>query len=340
MTHFLSSSSAIAISAVLAGAALIGCTSTDVVEPPAGEANAGKEISLSISAPEANGATRADTDHKLRYTAKLFQGDYIKDSFKFLERKEAIATDGESATIVFSVPEGTYSVILFADYIPSNSSPKDNGLYEDRYYDTSAENESVTMKAFTTNNGSTALDYNCINNDNYDAFAAYQVINKTEGKYETSIELSRIVSKVRVVSATDVPENTKVSSISFSDFSYIPEYSIASGHAVGHAESGKMNLWNNSLSGMSKPAENELFYFYSFADGTKDNFLEDIRFNVEFTDNSTRETFVPKGTIQVRRNYITILKGAFLAEPAPELGDIILNLSSDQNWENTINSTF
>ena len=47
MTHFLSSSSAIAISAVLAGAALIGCTSTDVVEPPAGEANAGKEISLS-----------------------------------------------------------------------------------------------------------------------------------------------------------------------------------------------------------------------------------------------------------------------------------------------------
>lgn len=93
MTHFLSSSSAIAISAVLAGAALIGCTSTDVVEPPAGEANAGKEISLSISAPEANGATRADTDHKLRYTAKLFQGDYIKDSFKFLERKEAIPTD-------------------------------------------------------------------------------------------------------------------------------------------------------------------------------------------------------------------------------------------------------
>lgn len=312
--------------------AIAACTSTEVTDPSEQDRMLGEEITLSISTPEASASTRADDTHKLRYTAKLFRGDYKKE-IDFIERKEEIASDGK-ATITFNVSqEGTYSVILFADYLPANANPDASAHYEDRYYDTTSEDENFTMLAFYKMNGPTpvALDYGCVNNDNYDAFAAYRTINKTEEKFEVDVTLNRVVSKVRVVSNTDAAAD--VSSVSFSRFSFVNTVSVASGTASGHAEWGKMNLANHSLTEMSDKAAKELFYFYTLADDYNDNFLDDLAFSVRFSDGTERTKSIDKGTIKVRRNYITTLQGPFLADPpASEKGDIVLNLSSENEW--------
>lgn len=315
----------------LAGIFLNGCTQTEV-EQGLTEKERGKEITLSLSSPS-EAATRADANHKLRYIAKLFKGGYNDvNGVKFLERKEAIATDGKS-TIVFSVPEGDYSVLIFADYIPSSTNANSQGFYEDKYYDTSSETETIRMRAFTTGQSDELLHFHCINNDNYDAFSGYTgIISKGPQKEERNITLTRCVSKVRFISSTN-PTST-VNQIKFSKFSYCDVYMQYAGTALIEREYDHMKLSNYSLSGMSNSSNNELFYFYTFASKSEST-LKEFSFIVSF--NGTNNTYpVELGFDKVfcRQNYITTVNGAFLASESTDEGDLILNLSKDDEWNN------
>ena len=120
---------------------LSACTSTEVIDNPFTPTEESRTITLTLSNPN-EGNTRAGENHdghKLRYSAKLLKG-ILKSTTagvdpEFVERKEILATDNEG-TITFSVPEGEYTIILFADYIPEDQQPDDKGLYQDCYYNT------------------------------------------------------------------------------------------------------------------------------------------------------------------------------------------------------------
>lgn len=310
---------------------LSACASTDIIEEDAIKEKS-EEITLFLSTPEKNGDTRADNDHVLRYTAKLFEGDYVKDGINFRERKEVLATSGDP-TITFSVPVGTYTVVLFADYIPKDSQPDENGHYADRYYDTSSEKEDVSMRAFTDKLGTVKLPYNCINNDNYDCFSNYRVIAKTEEKYERDVTLQRAVSKIRFVSRTDAPSPVK--GLTFSKFSYLRTLSLVGGIASDFAPYQQMGLGVLDPIAPSDIENNELFYFYTLAHiyGDATDQLKDLKFKIAFDDGSEREYEIGSGTIQFQRNYITTVKGPFLSDDLPDLGDIILHLSTSDDWK-------
>ena len=310
-----------------------GCSQTDLVSIGDIEEKPGNEITLNITAPDAL-STRADANHKLRFTAKLFKDKYnSSNGNQFLEMKQGIATDG-ACTITFSVPQGDYSVLLFADYIPSSTECDSKGFYEDAYYDTSSDNEDIRMIAFTTNSSDHSLiQKHCINNENYDCFSAYTgVINKTEAKYEKDIVLQRVTSKIRFVSTTPAPADVK--EIIFSKFYCFDIYKQFYETVFNEKSYGSMKLSSHVITGMSDPEKQEVFYFYSL--GAKNQeYLGDIAFTIYYTDGSSRYVEIPEGKIKIRKNYITTVRSSFLDDEKEEVGDIILHLSSDDNWSGT-----
>ena len=315
---------------LLTAMSVSSCSETEIVAFPEGEPQPGKEITLNISAP-ADASTRATSDHKLRFTAKLFKGKYGSDpKDNFIEKKQAIASEGKG-TIVFSVPQGDYSVLLFADYIPNSTQADSEGLYEDAYYDTSSKDEEIRMIAFTTNTSSHDLiQKHCINNDNYDCFSAYTgVINKTESVYEENFVLERAVSKVRVVSNTPPP--SPVTEIKFTRFYCFDIFKQYYNTVFCEKTYENMRLSSHTISGMSNPDINEIFYFYTLAANNTEN-LGEISCDIKFQDGETKTLTIPTGTIKVKRKYITTVKGNILSEPIPETGDIILHLTSDDTW--------
>lgn len=313
--------------AILAGISS-SCSSTDVVDELMSAQEKGKEITLNISTPPEL-RTKASSDHVLRYTAKLFKDRYDNpiNGYQFLERKQAIASTGE-CTIVFSVPEGDYSVLIFADYVPLPASADSNGFYDDIYYDTTSPDESITMLAFTNDAGS-LLHHHCINNENYDCFSGYTgVINKGPEKEERDIVLKRAAAKIRFVSSTPPPST--VQEISFSKFAYYDIYQQFAGSAFSDKTYADMGLENYVVK-MSDSSENELFYFYTLA-GKSSYKLNDIAFNVKFQNGQNYQVSIPAGTIRFTQNYVTTVKGAFLSDRQTETGDIILNLSKSDEW--------
>lgn len=106
-----------------------GCTSTDVVDPPAGSDS--NVVTINLSAPDAYRftPTRAEDTHKghtLRYVAKLYKGSKIAAGELFA-KKEIL---GNTGTITFVTPEtGTYTVAVFADYISAAASADADGHY-------------------------------------------------------------------------------------------------------------------------------------------------------------------------------------------------------------------
>ena len=311
---------------------LTGCAETEVVGINETENETGQEIILNISAPDAL-KTRAGSDHKLRFTAKLFKDRYnSSQGNQFLEKKQGVATDGE-CTIVFSVPQGDYSVLLFADYIPNTTEADSKGFYEDAYYDTSSNDEIIQMIAFTTNSSDhTLLQKHCINNDNYDCFSAYTgIINKTDMKYEKDFVLERAVAKVRFVSTTPLP--AEVGEINFSKFYCFDIFKQFYETVTCEKQDNYMRLGSHVLQGMSNKEENEIFYFYTLAAKNKEN-LGNIEFKINFTDGTDPRTISIDQAISVTKNRITTVRGAFLQDEQEEVGDIILHLSTSQDWEN------
>lgn len=317
-------------------AGLSSCSQTEIEAVSGQEEIIGEEIAFNIKAPEFL-TTRASSDHKLRFTAKLFKDKYNTDEgVQFLEMKQGVATDG-NCTIIFSVPQGDYSVLIFADYIPENISPDSQGRYEDTYYDTSSKDENIRMIAFTTNDsGHQLIQRNCINNDNYDCFSAYTgLINKTELKVEKDVVLKRAASKVRFISST--PNDAKVTEIKFNNFACFDGYKQFYESVFTDKRDNDMRLGSHILQGVSNESEKELFYFYTLGANNQEN-LGTIDFDINFDNGQTRNVHIQGGTIKVMKNHVTTVRGAFLDEEAEELGDIILHLSTNPDWEDPMNT--
>ena len=313
------------VAAFLSGA----CSSTEVIDGPSLSEPKGKTITLTVSSPGVAGTRGIHDGHKLRYVAKLVEGD-MKDTKNVLERKEALVSDG-NATITFSVEEGSYTIVLFADYIESTEKDA-SGYYQDCYYDTNDATypEIVKVKNFE------------INNDNLDFFANVVRVEKGAEEVKKDITLSRMVSKIRFVSTTTLDDSREVTGISFTKIPYYSKMNIDA-KEVGiedpatHSSGTAGSPVNLSPEGDEMP---ELFYFYTLANKSGDlTKLGETNFSVAFKDGETKIISIPMGMISSVRNSQTIVQGAFLSAEPKQLGDIILNLSvpggtsSSDGWD-------
>lgn len=310
---------------IMAGA----CSSTEIIDQPSGTAKKGKTISLSVSSPQIQQTRGSHDNHKLRYIAKLVEGN-MKDTRNLLDRKEVIASDGD-ATITFSVEEGLYTIVLFADYIDSDE-PDETGCYTDCYYDTHDPNYPEIMKI-------SRFD---VNNDNLDCFGAVISVDKGEEEVVRDIVLERKVSKIRFVSTTASSDSREVSGIQFTKIPYYSQINLSvanTGVEVSkHYSSGEQYIPQGDLSGVEEAPE--LFYFYSLANKTGDlTALAEVGFTVNYNDNTSKSISIPLGVVKSVRNSITTVQGAFLSPEPKTLGDIILNLSTPDGWEGSASTS-
>lgn len=334
------------------------CVSTSIEEPDSDKGVRGEgTIILNLSAPD-NIETRADDGYKLRYIAKIFQAATIAglDGKAALQRKEIAGDDvnerNNKNQIIFQVePNYYYTIIVFADYIPKEyERDKTTNCYNDYFYNTNIEGQSLgiymnptpginlDLKKTSTQN----LSPDFFNNDNYDCFYT------TTGGFEKlapeivfDLELKRAVAKVRF---QDISSATGDYGVKISKATVRHQLDMKEGLTQWTDEfntgSASMNLTANTAGG-------DVLWFYSLAHNADNQY---VGLNFTVTKDGKTESF-PISNIPVKRNYQTIVKGGYLSgdsgssqdDPSnpsedPDTsaeGDIILNLSSEINWEQT-----
>lgn len=321
--------------------ALSSCVSTETVEPSMpGEANS--EIVLNLTSEELP-LTKADNGYKLRYIARIFSGS-SNNVWSYIESKEII--DGESNNrIVFSVsPNSNYTLMVFADYIPSNSSKGADGYYPDYFYDTKSNKQSVTMRT-TPGSSSTSVSPDFFNNDNYDAFYGIHVLYKEEKEYVVNMTLHRVTAQVvfRDNSGNTGDCNVSVDKLGLRSYLAFDKEPVTT--SPGASESNK-SLGNIGLTQTStvNATNKNVFYFYTLADLTTSSQFVSTEFKV--TRNGVSSPAISVKEIPVKSNFRTVVAGSFLpsesksdpsdgdnTDPGAQDGDIILNLSCNYDWE-------
>lgn len=332
------------IMGILSGLSLTAysCVSTETVEKPIDKDRLGEEITLQLSAPESL-KSRASSDHKLRYVAKLYE--FIKNDggaqFKTINRREAIES-GDITTITYNVdPDKIYIVYLFADYIPENSTADGNGYYPDYYYNTQSETDD-RIRMITNPGKTSGVAPEFFNNDNYDCFYfCSDTIHKSLLKRELDCTLKRAVAKIRFVDENATEE--EFGSVSFSKINYLEEFGLELGMANA-SKTLSSQLSEIKIEKMGKPSTNEIFYYYTLASDTKDQGLQDMAFTTVNKAGKSKSINVPTGA-HYRQNYITTIKGNLLEkgnnDPGqdgpglenPDFGDLILNMTTNQEWK-------
>lgn len=332
---------------------MTSCSTHVVDEPRLPEVNGDESITLFLTGKDIQ-STRADASHKLRFTAKLYSGD-LKDKngvnpIKYQETKQAIAENGQN-TIIFKKPEGVYTIFLFADYIPITATPNSNGLYEDCYYATNFDNDKTEIQMLIPGNGTTIL-----NNDNMDCFAGVVRVEKKEEEFKRTIALERAVARVSFLSRTDAPAEVDyitIGGISLFDKFAWTAINDGSNDVYPPFNAGAMTYpdaeayCRRAQIGVSPNGNNEVFFFYTFANDEPDRYTEALA-TMSFTVNykevngekvAPRTTKIESGTgnpVKVLRNHKTIVKGDFFQSDKSKLGDIILNLSPNILWDTDI----
>lgn len=339
------------LSSFFAAASIIclnSCVSTEIVEPE----TSSDRIILNLSAMDEVG-TRASANHegfKLRYTAILYRGssaNYIEESTR--KREEIVEGENELNEIIFDVePNHTYTIFVYADYIPA-SSTKTGKEYADHFYDTHTYKDNVVMLTTPHPNG----DYSKVandffNNDNYDFFSSIVTIEKGEPKEERELTLKRSVAKVRVVDISDYDQTYDLSVPRFSHYANFSRTGENKSGAFNHTQhSSKISLEVGKSQQPDSNSEKELFFYYTFADEANNAATKTtLTFNLDGVQSYAKEFSV--SDIPVRQNYITTIKGKFLPSsdelnPGDDtggsdddlIGPIYLYLSAnDGDWEN------
>lgn len=297
---------------------MCSCVATETLEPLKEK---GEQIVINLSVPE-NDATRASADHKLRYTAKLFYGSKGNVDENTMQKKELIEGTKEKNQIIFDVPEGeTYTIVVFADYIPTENIGAD-GTNKDCYYNTSISNTNVEMLTTPGNAASMAVSPEFFNNDNYDCFFACVQVEKTKLKVVCDLELQRAVAKVRFLDSTSAAGNFNIAVTKLGylkTLELMNDQSLRDPNYTSFKSFAEVDPGAKSFSDGS--AEKEVLFYYTFADPQSSSpQYSYIKFTV--TDNEAHSyVFDPgDGKIEIKRNFITTVRSNFLGTKSSGTG--------------------
>ena len=341
----------LALSALLA---LNSCVSTTTLEPEPAEK--GKTSLVFNLLPDEEAATRADNHdgYKLRYIATLYSGRATNITQSVTpQRKEII--DGEISSLgnknqlIFDVDrDNYYTLIVFADYIPSDYKyNEEKGGYDDYFFNTTDFGREVIQmlsypgdKNSLKDNKIIELSPDFFNNDNYDCFGGVAVTPypKTEEKIELNLQLYRMVAKVRF---EDITEMSGKLDVVINGLTYYSRFSLrenaddASAYADVSINTTNVKLsTNKDFKGEEKQ---EIFYFYTFASSDKS---QTPKINFTLTDSKGENKDIDVKVIPVKRNQITTVRGylfpGYIPPEEPGDGPLILNTShvDPESWSN------
>ena len=323
---------------LFASSILASCVSTEILEPESPQ-DTSKQIVLTLTTPE-EASTRADNGYKLRYTARIFKGSSANAWAKTpVDRQEII--DGEEYEgkeknqIIFKVePNDNYGIMVFADYVPVDYQPDNDGYYKDYFYNT--KEKRIIMRT-TPGSDEEVVSPEFFNNHNYDAFFAIQTIYKDIEEVVLNMSLKRATAQIVFRETSDATGDCSII-VNKLGVRRLFDQDINQTFDPPSSESSKNRGNINLPQTASVDEENkDLFFFYSLAHTANTTQHVSTEFKA-FNDNHITDAYSVK-EIPVKANYKTIVKGAFhpnayfKPEEDTKAGDIILNLSADYDWE-------
>lgn len=306
--------------------AFSSCMVTDTIDYDISE-QTGSKVILNLSPAETETRATANHDgHKLRYTAILMRGSKSNTNTTVYIRKELIdgetGDEGKQNHLVFDVdPDVTYTLEVFADYIPQNAtlqnasfSDKTYQTYGDYYYDTSSTRDVVKMMPTPQNKSTHKVAPEFFNNDNYDCFAMVQEFKKTEKNVVINSKLKRIVAKVRYIdkSSNNGTYNVGVSQLGFNN-QYVFVNDMSS-NAYETSESTFSEIQVATSKQINSANDKEVVSFYTFTTYPEANLDEKVFLTFSTSPSSGEKKSFSTKDIIIKRNNITTVTGEFLSE--------------------------
>lgn len=325
----------------------ISCVSSETIEPES-PVEKSDEIVLSLSSP-AELKSRGEHDgFYLRYVAKLFEvNNGTTPDYSTLQRAELIEGK-ENNKITFKVNKNEqqkYGIMVFADYIKDDT-PDNNNEYKDYYYDThnsvknvNSDFKDIIVMYTTPMSSSNTLAAEFFNNDNYDCFSFYSINTKEAGKkLEIKCELTRAVAKVKLIDNSDDPGT--LSNLKIDNLKFFNSYNQRVATKVNNTSFTNKSFDVSELLSL-KEEENEgktIFFFYTFSSEYGTAEYINLGFTTEIKEKPISLSIpVIENRIRVVQNYITKVRGTLLPQLSvsnDDKGDIILNVSTAQDWGN------
>ena len=241
-----------------------------------------------------------DDDTTMRYILQVY---YNGEASK--ERKVAYS-DGKTAAFDVRLVAGRdYQFVVWADVVVNGEQDIDN------HYVTKDANGFSTLSNITLNGEWNAMD------ESRDAFTATEFIQNFNASKPINITLKRPFAKLRVVT-TDIKNLTNLGIVpTTATVEYTTKHRVAfnafTGKAAGATESKTHNYTIAEYSNESNTgAEYTLFTDYFFAEN------DVVKFNFNVYEDAAKTKLIKTNSlntdINVKRNYLTTIKGNILTE--------------------------
>lgn len=312
--------------------ALVGlaaaCSQDDAAGPQTNESN---RVSLTASLPAdfATIGTRAlpsaPDDHKLRCILEVWTRD---DEPVLKYREEQAGPVGENVQFDFTIDEGTYDCLFWADYIESGAALTDATIssltfqhYPDKYYKTVNAGNTTGLLPGLKAIEIIGANY-AFNTDARDAFfGSYELEKKAAAVENPSIPaLTRPFAKLTIKEKN--ADNYAACTGLTATYWAPRKFNVLTGAVV--SEASTQALCENKSSG-----EQELFSDYIFTDATSTF----VQINMTFTgDGKTFQNITIPAGIPLKRNYKTIASGTLITEVPVSTNDVKLTVTMNDTW--------
>lgn len=312
--------------------ALVGlfaaCSQDDVAGPQNNESN---RVSLTASLPAdfATIGTRAlpsaPNGYKLRCILEVWtQGDdpVLK------HREEQAGLSGDNVQFDFTIDEGTYDCLFWADYIESGAALTDATIssltfqhYPDKYYTTVNKGNTTGLLPGLKAIEIIGANY-AFNTDARDAFfGSYELTKEAAAVENPPIPaLKRPFAKLTIKEKN--ADNYAACTGLTATYWAPRKFNVLTGAVV--SEASTQALCENKSSG-----EQELFSDYIFTDATS-TFVQ-IKMTFTGDGKTFQDITIPAG-IPLKRNYKTIASGTLITEVPVSTNDVKLTVTMNDTW--------
>lgn len=304
--------------------ALVGlvaaCSNDDTAD--ALQTNESKRVTLTASLPAdfAKVGTRALPSAPDGYQLRCILEVWTQDGTPVLKhREEQAGLLGENVQFDFTIDEGKYDCLFWADYIADNAVKDANSHYPDKYYTTDAATGLKAIEIIIP-----TREYYAFNTDARDAFFGSYVLEKTA----VAIENLPIPALTRPFAKMTIKEKDAENYAACTGLTaayYVPyQFNVLTG-AVG--ESLILVECKNKLS-----ENQELFFDYIFTEAT--SISRQITMN--FTGSKTFQKIIIPAGIPLKRNYKTIASGTLITEQPVSANSVKLTVTMDNTWSDDV----
>lgn len=286
-------------------------------------------VTLTASLPEdfAQIGTRAlpaaPSGYQLRCILEVWTKDQTNPALKY--RKEEVGLSGNNVVFDFTIDEGTYDCLFWADFIEENANGLSvtigglsSGHYDDKFYGTAHSTNGLKAISIIENKYA-------FNTDARDAFFGHYVLNKGT----VAVENPPIDALTRPFAKLTIKEKNATN------------YGYCNGLTATYDVPTTFNVLDGTVGSgtaqvtcSSKSAEQQtLFSDYIFTDASSTLGSIDLTFT-GVSGKELQPVTIPAG-IPLKRNYKTNAAGSLISEKPVPIKDVKLTVTMDEIWTGT-----